>query len=281
MDIVGGTALWPEFDRYMHLSGMTDQTRWLRRVHLTRLGRDFAQMHDGASLLTATENDLEDLLTLNQWAPNTRRSHRSSLRAFFKWATRKGYVANDPAAGLPAVRVPRAMPRPASEQAYAAAAQGAEDERVRLAAQLAGDCALRRAEVAGIAYEDMFPTDEGWVLRITGKGGHERHTPVPDTLAMDILMHQSRHGGHWLFPNRNNPLKHLTPAHLAKLVSSHMPTGVSTHALRHRAGTKAYSVTRDLRAVQEFLGHANSATTEIYTHVPAASIRAAMNAAHG
>lgn len=138
---------------------------------------------------------------------------------------------------------------------------------------------MRRSEIAQVAYDDLFKTAEGWVIRVLGKGGHERHVPVPDSLALDIMYHQSVHHGKWLFPNPSNPFKHLTPNHLAKLVSREMPRGMTTHSLRHRAGTKAYAVTRDLRAVQEFLGHAHSTTTEIYTHVPAASIRAAMDAA--
>lgn len=272
--------VYPAFDRYMALSGCTEQTRQLRRFHLVRLAKDHRETF-GADLMTATEDTLEQLLVANDWSPNTRRSHRSSLRAFFKWAHRKGHVTTDPAAALPPVRVPRAMPRPATEEAYANAAQLAADERVRLAARLGGDCAMRRAEIAQVAFDDLFSTPDGWVLRVVGKGGHERHVPVPDTLALDILMYQSQHGGHWLFANPSNPLKHITPAHLGKLVSRAMGPGSATHALRHRAGTKAYAVTRDLRAVQEFLGHAHSTTTEIYTHVPAASIRAAMNAAAG
>lgn len=272
--------VYPAFDRYMALSGLTDQTRDLRRFHLMRLAKDYRETF-GGDLLDATEDQLEELLTMNQWSPNTRRSHRSSLRAFFKWAHRKGHVQVDPAAALPSVRVPRAMPRPASEEDYASAAQVAQDERVRLAARLGGDCAMRRGEIAAVAFDDLMNSPEGWVLRVVGKGGHERLVPVPDTLALDILYYQSQHGGVWLFANPSNPLKHLTAAHVGKLVSRAMSGGVTTHALRHRAATKAYAVTRDLRAVQEFLGHAHSTTTEVYTKVPAASIRDAMNAAAG
>lgn len=263
------------FDRWMRLSGQTEETRRLRHFHLARMAREFAEAHDGADFKTATEDDLEDLLTRHEWKPNTRRAYRSSIRAYFRFLKRKHIIDVDVAEALPEVRVPRSQVRAATDDAYINAAKTATDERVRLAAQLGGVCGLRRAEVARVRYDDLIETTGGWSLRVVGKGGHERTVPVPATLALDIMYHQSTHGGWWLFPGRD-PREHITPGHLAKLVSRAMGPNAHMHQLRHRAGTKAYEATRDIRAVQQFLGHAQITTTEIYTHVDDDKIRAAM-----
>lgn len=69
----------------------------------------------------------------------------------------------------------------------------------------------------------------------------------------------------WLFPNGLGG--HLTPGHVGRLASAALPDGWTLHTCRHRAGTDWYSVARDIRAVQELLGHASVATTQLYTQI--------------
>ena len=73
----------------------------------------------------------------------------------------------------------------------------------------------------------------------------------------------------------------MTPAHIGKLVSAALPDGWTCHKLRHRCATVAYHATRDLRAVQELLGHAKPETTARYTQVPADAMRACVAATAG
>ena len=77
----------------------------------------------------------------------------------------------------------------------------------------------------------------------------------------------------WAFPSSAQPGP-LTPAHVGKLVSRALADGWTCHTLRHRCGTVAYAGSKDLRAVQELLGHARTDTTALYTKVAEASIRA-------
>lgn len=137
---------------------------------------------------------------------------------------------------------------------------------------LAAQCGLRRSEIARTRREDVEPDLVGYALRVAGKGGHVRLVPLPDDLAAAIL----DRGPGWLFPSSHGG--HLTPHHLGKIVSRHLPPGFTTHTLRHRCGTVAYRETRDLRAVQELLGHAKPETTAIYTQVPDGALRAAIAA---
>lgn len=104
-----------------------------------------------------------------------------------------------------------------------------------------------------------------------------RLVPLEDDLARAIRERARELDSPWLFPSSHG--SHLTEAHLGKLVARHLARDLTTHTLRHRCGTVAYAGTRDLRAVQELLGHAKPETTMLYTAIPDQDIRAAMLAA--
>lgn len=252
---------------YMRTAGLPETTIKQRTYHLGRVAREL-----GGTPSTLSTDELSRWLASKRWAPNTRRSYRASLRAFYGWAVAADRVSSSPAHLLPPVRVPRARPRPAPEEAFRLALAAADD-RARLAILLAGVCGLRRGELARARREDLEADLEGWSLRVMGKGGHVRLVPLPELLASMI---RSRPEG-WLFPSSHGG--HLTPHHLGKVVSRHLPDGLTTHTLRHRCGTVAYAETGDLLAVQSLLGHAKPETTAIYVGVPMESVRRAMSGA--
>ena len=80
----------------------------------------------------------------------------------------------------------------------------------------------------------------------------------------------------WLFPSDLSRDQPITPAHLGKMIAAVLPAGWTTHTLRHRFATKAYKSGRDLRAVQELLGHMKPETTAIYAAVPDGALAAAV-----
>ncbi|WP_408898636.1 tyrosine-type recombinase/integrase [Nocardioides sp. R1-1] len=244
---------------------MSRETIGLRVYHVSRLADVFARPVD------VTTDDLIDWLGGHDWKPNTKRSYRASWRAFWRWAVSTGRLDHSPAADLPAIRIPRAKPRPTPDEVFDFGLRVA-DARAWRAIMLGGTCGLRRGEIAR-SHTDWMERDlVGWSLRVIGKGGHERLVPLPADLAHHIL----RLPAGYLFPSPNGG--HLTPAHLGRIVKRYLESH-TTHTLRHRAGTKAYAVGKDIRAVQEFLGHAKPETTAIYTEVPASAIRAAMEGA--
>jgi integrase/recombinase XerC len=251
----------------MRTAGLPATTVRQRTYHLGRVAREL-----GGTPATVSVEALTAWLAGKDWKPNTRRSYRASLRAFYGWGLAAGRVTSSPAHLLPPVRVPRSRPRPTPEVAFRFAMRSA-DPRARLAIMLAGVCGLRRGELARARRDDLEEDLTGWSLRVVGKGGHVRMVPVPDELALEI---RSRAAG-WLFPSPHGG--HLTPHHLGKLVSRHLPDGLTTHTLRHRCGTVAYAETKDLLAVQTLLGHAKPETTAIYVEVPMDSVRDAMRGA--
>lgn len=253
---------------WMRAAGRPETTIGLRTYHVRRVMATV-----GTSPWELTAEELVDFLASMGWAPETRRSYRASLRAFYAWAQATGRRADSPANLIPPIRLPRAVPRPAPEDAFESALRQA-DERGWLMLQLAGVCGLRRGEIARLRREDIEEDLSGKSLRVRGKGAHVRMVPMPDWLAARVLACPPG----WLFPSPTRPGP-LTPAHVGVLVSRLLPDGWTCHTLRHRCATRAYAATRDLRAVQDLLGHAKPETTARYTLVPVESVRAAMMAA--
>ncbi|POY20092.1 integrase [Mycobacterium kansasii] len=166
---------------------------------------------------------------------------------------------------LPVVRVPKAPPRPASDEAWQAALANA-DRRTELMLRLAGEAGLRRAEIAQVHTGDLM---DGGALLVHGKGGKNRVVPISTYLVS--LIRQAPAG--WLFPN--TPDRHLTPEHVGKIISRALPDNWTAHTLRHRMASRAFHGSRNIRAVQALLGHESILTTERYVAICDDEIRAA------
>lgn len=233
--------------------------------------RRFAQWADLPPPEIESEH-LADYLAAHDWKPATRRAARAALRGFFTWAHNLGHVAQNPTTALLAAPARPGKPRPATDIALQSGLRAA-DARVRLMVRLAAYAGLRCCEIARVHSNDVHDALIGRVLHVRGKGGRERLVPLPDDLAAAIRL-----AGGWLFPGQIDG--HLSAAHVSKLISRALPAGQTAHMLRHRFGTRAYALGgRDIRAVQELLGHASVSTTQIYTAVESEAILRAARAA--
>jgi len=263
------TARWAEaiagYQGYLASAHRPLGTLKLRSYHLRRFARS-----TGLGPFDATPEDLEQYLAAHKWSANTHRSVRCTLRSYFKWATRKGYVSQNPAIDLPGPTAQIGKPRPAPEQVVTSGLMAA-DQRVRLMVAFAAWLGLRCCEIAQLHSDDLMQTDDGWELRVVGKGDKIRHVPCPDRLAQALT---SARG--FLFPGDIDG--HLSAAYVSKLISRALPSGWTAHTLRHRYASRAFLADHDLLAVKELLGHASVATTQIYTAIPRDGIRRA--AAH-
>lgn len=215
-----------------------------------------------------TTGDLQQLLGVEHWAPETRKGARSVFRGFYRWGHGAGLVDVDPAAGLDPVRVPKAVARPAPEHVVLAALVAA-DARTRLLILLAAYAGLRCAEIARVHSGDVIVD----VLRVHGKGGKTRDVPLEPGELLDRL----RIVDGWVFPGGTSG--HLSPGHVSRLLSVALPAGWTGHTLRHRMATRAYRGTRDLLAVSAVLGHSRPETTQRYILLPDDAVRAAVAAA--
>lgn len=269
------TRTWTDaitrWDVQMRAAGRPASTRTLRAYHLRRLGAE----HRGRGPWDLQHDDLLTWLADKPWAAETRRSYRASLRLFYGWAHATGRIPADPAYGLPAITPPRRMPRPAPDAVVCDALQRA-GVRERLMVLVLVETGMRRAEVAQLHTADVHADPWGWSLRVRGKGARDRVIPLSEDLARVLRLVP----GGWVFPGRIDG--HLSPRRVGELVSDALGGGWTAHTLRHRFATLAYSVERDLRAVQELLGHSKPETTAVYTLVPdGARRRAAAGAGRG
>jgi integrase len=252
---------------WMRAAGRPESSIYQRGYHLRRFARETM-----LEPFAVTLEDLVQYLAGHDWGKSTRHAVRSTLRTFYRWARDTGRMSENPADRLPSVQPPLGHPRPAPEEAIEAGLE-ALDERVRLMVRLAASAGLRCAEIARVHTDDVFEDLEGWSLRVLGKGS--RHRVVPLTRRLALELRALPHG--YAFPGRIDG--HLSAAYISKLVSRALPEGATAHMLRHRFASRAYSAQRDIRAVQELLGHSSVATTQVYTKVPDGALRAGVEAA--
>ncbi|GAA1790105.1 tyrosine-type recombinase/integrase [Nocardioides hankookensis] len=256
---------------WLRAANRSPDTIDLRTYQVRRVMRDIDV--DPWSLTT---EQLVVYLGSQSWQASTKRTYRASLRAFYAWAQATGRRADNPAALTPEITVPKKLPRPVPE-AVLRDAIAAADDRVRLMLLLAATCGLRRGELARARLEDIVADLAGFSLVVHGKGRKQRLVPLPDGLA--AVLRQLPPG--YLFTSRawGRAGAPLSPARVGELVSEVLPPGWTCHTLRHRCATVAYAATKDLRAVQELLGHSKPETTMVYTLIHEDSVRAAMTAA--
>ncbi|WP_235204375.1 tyrosine-type recombinase/integrase [Nocardia otitidiscaviarum] len=225
----------------------------------------------GGSPWEVTGDRLTQWAGRQDWAIETRRSYRGSMLAFWRWAVAAGRTDSNPAAALPRVKPAPPRPRPAPEIVYAEALRRAQP-RERLMLRLAAEVGLRRHEVAKVHTRDVVEDLEGWSLVVKGKGGRVRTLPLPVDLARELRAH--RRG--YVFPGEDEG--HLSARWVGKLITGLLPGVWTMHTLRHRFGTRAYLVDRDVFAVQELLGHASPATTRAYVEMPRDTLRRTVQA---
>jgi integrase/recombinase XerD len=217
-------------------------------------------------------------------SPRSAARRLSALRQLHRFLVSEGLRADDPLATLEAPRVGRALPKILSEEEVRALLEAAKSldgiDGVRLACilEILYSSGLRVSELAGLKLASL--SRDGRFLIVRGKGDKERLIPLaaPALAALEAwraarlrefpLAAKSR----FLFPTRAAS-GHLTPARIAQLLKALAPKAgidprrLSPHVLRHAFASHLVDRGADLRAVQQMLGHADIATTQIYTHV--------------
>ena len=215
----------------------------------------------------------------------------SALRQFHRFLLREGVRPDDPTELLDAPRLPRALPKYLSEpevDALLAAARGRPGRPGLLAVaalEILYATGLRVSEL--LALPRVALAGDAAVLLIRGKGGRERivplSTPARETAA--ALRAACIDRGRWLFPGRDarRPMTRQGFALLLKqvaLAAGVAPSRVSPHVLRHSFASHLLARGADLRSLQLLLGHADIATTQIYTHVLAERLQRLVEAHH-
>ena len=237
-------------------------------------------------------------LTTRRRAKRTIARAASSLRRYFGWLQREGAIEADPTARLSApkgeARLPHVLRADELHRLLDEPLASADDDpdfvrrRDDAVLELLYGSGLRVSEVCGLTVEDL-DLRRGW-LSVWGKGAKQRRVPL-SAPAVEALRSWVRSGraaalAAWpsdvahdaLFMNRRG--RPLTPRDVRRILDHRSPVPTHPHALRHTYATHLLDGGADLRAVQELLGHADLATTQIYTHVSRERLRRVFDANH-
>ncbi|MFB1296825.1 tyrosine recombinase XerC [Mycobacterium sp. pW049] len=295
-------TLLEEFDQYLELErGRSEHTR---RAYLGDLRSllDFVAARDAAASLRGLT-----LPVLRSWlagqagagaARSTLARRTSSVKTFTAWALRRGLIDNDPAARLQVPKARRTLPAVLRQDqaidAMDAAKSGAQEGdplalRDRLIVEMLYATGIRVSELCGLDVDDVDTSRR--LLRVLGKGNKQRTVPYgqPAQAALTAWLTHGRtelvtatseaalllgaRGGR-LDPRQARTVVHQTMAAVAGAPD------IGPHGLRHSAATHLLEGGADLRVVQELLGHSTLATTQLYTHVTVARLRAVHDQAH-
>ena len=202
----------------------------------------------------------------------------SALRQFHRFLLREGVLADDPTALLDTPRLPGVLPKYLSESevdallAAAARHAGRPGAVARAALEILYATGMRVSELLSLPRTAL--TGDAALLLIRGKGGKERMVPLSDAAreASAALVAVTGPNSRFLFPGRD-PSRAMTRQGfflLLKQVALEAgldPARVSPHVLRHSFASHLLARGADLRSLQLLLGHADIATTQIYTHV--------------
>ncbi|MHA7818083.1 MAG: tyrosine recombinase [Erythrobacter sp.] len=228
-------------------------------------------------------------------APSTVARKASALRQFFGFAVDEGWREDDPSGALPNPRTRRPLPKVISHQEVETLLERAELEaasgkpnvvrQLALLEMLYGS-GLRATELVSLPLSAV-PRDAP-LITVMGKGGQARMVPVSDrareALSAWLELRPTDPPSRFLFPSRKG--KHLTRVRLFQLLKELAaragldPADISPHVLRHAFATHLLEGGADLRVLQTLLGHADIATTQIYTHIDAARLVALVNSRH-
>ena len=270
---------------------------------LDAYGRDLldASGYLGGQLCTATAMDLSDWLqslAKDGLAASTQARKLSSLKRFFRFLFEERDRKDDPTSKLDAPKVRRDVPDVLLREDVDRLLQAsAEDPRLTCLLELLYGAGLRVSELVGLRLGDLPRRRLGrWETRemiVRGKGGKERLCPLgaPALLALRNwleLRDDDKYGtasSAFVFPSRGKA-GHLTRRRLAQMLEALAlkvglaPARVHPHALRHAYATHLLQGGADLRSVQTLLGHADIATTQIYTHVLTDELAELLETAH-
>jgi site-specific recombinase XerD len=280
---IGSLTRVTESTRAVYRRDLRDAATWLEE-----LGR-----HEPS---TVTRRDLRGYLAQldrTGYARRTTARKASVLRRYFHWAQRTGRIQHDPSAALSAPRGTATLPRVLTASELDGLVEGgprSEDRpeielRDRAVVELLYGSGLRVSELCGLRRSDL--SGPAGTISVWGKGDKQRRVPISEPAAAALaswisdgrpaLVTESTPDDR-IFLNRRG--KALSPRDVRRLLDRRSPTPTHPHALRHTFATHLLDGGADLRAVQELLGHADLATTQIYTRVSRERMREVHRSTH-
>jgi integrase/recombinase XerD len=269
---------------------MLSAERGARANTLDAYQRDLedARAHLRGGLARAEATAIESYvaaLTRRGLAPATTRRRISALRQFFRFLLQEGVRSDDPTSRIDPPKRARTLPKTLSPEEVARLIAAADSPRDRALIELLYGAGLRVSELLALPLRAAPKPGHDHMI-IVGKGGKERLValgrPALEALSLHIAARaaalgktdaQREKAARWLFPSASAGDGKLTRRRVGQILEAAArsanidPARVSPHVLRHAFATHLVEGGADLRTVQTLLGHADIATTQIYTHV--------------
>lgn len=295
-DTVATHVAWQIDDWLAHLTRVADSTRAV-------YARDIAALVDWLAGRGIDGPSAVDRRTLRRYladldqhgyAKRTISRKASVVRRYFDWCRRIGIVDTDPSAALSAPRgtstLPRVLTAAELDGLVAGNAKAAADPaeiqlRDQAVVELLYGSGMRVSELCGLTIKSFAIASD--TVAVWGKGAKERRVPVSDAAraAVDRWQREGRHmlatgpdAVDALFVNRAG--RALSPRDVRRIIDRRAVAPTHPHALRHTFATHLLDGGADLRSVQEMLGHADLATTQIYTRVSRDRLRDVHRSTH-
>ena len=289
-----------EFLAYLELErGLSPNTIAAYRSDLGRFG-DFLEGRELEAAMV-TPRDLADYVAElanpeegDPPAPSTIHRKTAAIRSLYRYLRLEGAIEDDPTVGIAPQRRRKTLPKVLTEAEVssllaAPTGSGPQVSRDRAILEIMYACGLRASEVIALEMSDV-DTEEG-LVRARGKGNRERIVPIGREAIRAIEAYLvvgrprlvgDRHEKAIFLNYRGGP---LTRQGLYKIVQGHarsvgLGERMSPHTLRHSFATHLLAGGCDLRSVQEMLGHADVATTQMYTHLSGHELSEVYSRAH-
>jgi integrase/recombinase XerD len=231
-------------------------------------------------------------------SPATARRRISALRQFYRFLLGENVRADDPTSRLDAPKRARSLPKTLSLEEIERLIEAAETPRDKALIELLYGAGLRVSELVSLPMRTApKPGQEHMVIE--GKGGKERLVALGRPALAALAAHMETRAGalpkaeaareraaRWLFPSASAVDGKLTRRRVGQILEAASmkagidPTRVSPHVLRHAFATHLVEGGADLRTVQTLLGHADIATTQIYTHVAEGRLKTLVETKH-
>lgn len=237
-------------------------------------------------LAEASEDDVRAYISsLRDFSAKTQARRLSSLRQFFRFLCSEGQRKEDPTRNVDAPKLGQSLPKYLSEEEVDALLKivskmkGLDGARLKAMLELLYATGLRVSELVSLPLGAVL--FDRAMVRVRGKGGKERFVPLgePAIVALKDWLSERRNmlgqkrSSSFLFPSFGGSSGHITRQRFFQMLKALgaqagiAPKRLSPHVLRHAFATHLIEHGADLRSVQSMLGHADIATTQIYTHV--------------
>ncbi|HHT90861.1 MAG TPA: tyrosine-type recombinase/integrase [Firmicutes bacterium] len=207
------------------------------------------------------------------YKPASRRRIAATLKGFFKWAYKQGYITTDLADTIPSIKVPDTERHFLSPEQVKEWVNAVDNNLVKISMELMYYAGLRISEATNMKLKDVdLQEDGGWLSIRNAKGGKFRKVPIAPVLASILVryLEERKVDSDYLLATEKTGRIHPVTIQ-AEMRDARRKLGweeqITPHTLRHSFASQIYKETNDILVVGRLLGHSKLATTQVYTHL--------------